>query len=153
MAFSLCFVWQPGFNPSDVPFRKIRTLGKHILEDMLPGQDVAKLDLHEPSDGDQAVVFYYSSMMANIKRRLADPLFAGKQYKQFEVEFSSQSKRIFRRVNSGAVFEYFQLQVPHASPVVFVLASDASFSGKHRGHHPIYRKFMLFLSVNIIFSV
>ena len=34
--------------------------------------------------------------------------------------------------------EYFQLQVPHTSPVVFVSARDVSYSGKHRVHCPIY---------------
>ena len=43
----------------------------------------------------------------------------------------------------GLAFNCFQLQVCHASPVVFVLASDASSSGKHQLHHPIYSKFML----------
>ena len=61
---------------------------------MLPGQDVIKLDLHQPSDGpsdgDQAVAFYNSSIMAEIDfNQCLSPV-----YTQFEMEFSPQSKHI-----------------------------------------------------------
>jgi hypothetical protein len=47
---------------------------------------------------------------------------------------------MFRRANSGVVFEFFSKEYPEATPVIFILASDASFSGQHREHHPIYRE-------------
>jgi hypothetical protein len=56
------------------------------------------------------------------------------------------NKRRFQRANSGVVFEFISKDFPEATPVVFILASDASFSGQHREHHPIYREFYLFLS-------
>jgi len=117
------------------------TLDKHIVRDMLDG-DIMTVDLNEPKDGDQILQFHYVSPLGAIKRLLADPAYANKLYTQFEYEFSAEPpfRRTFRRVNSGMAFEYFQLQNPAASPVVFVLASDASFSGQHREHHPIYCK-------------
>ena len=117
------------------------TLDKHIVRDMLDG-DIMTVDLNEPKDGDQILQFHYVSPLGAIKRLLADPAYANKLCTQFEYEFSAEPpfKRTFRRVNSGMAFEYFQLQNPAASPVVFVLASDASFSGQHREHHPIYCK-------------
>ena len=49
------------------------------------------------------------------------------------------NKRRFRRANSGVVFEFFQNESQDStSPVIFLLASDASFSGQHKEHHPIY---------------
>jgi hypothetical protein len=56
------------------------------------------------------------------------------------------NKRRFQRANSGVVFEFISKDFPEATPVIFILASDASFSGQHREHHPIYREFYLFLS-------
>ena len=51
-------------------------------------------------------------------------------------------KRMFRRANSGVVFEFISMEYPqeYATPVIFILSSDASFSGQHREHHPIYRE-------------
>ena len=99
--------------------------------------------MKQPLDGDQELKFYFVSLKAEIRRFIANPAFRGKMYTQFEPEFTEERpfKRIFRRANSGTVFEYFQIQDPDASPVVFVLASDASFSGQNREHHPIYCKF------------
>jgi len=121
----------------------MQTLDKHIVKAMLPDGDIISLDLNEPLDGDQILQFHYVSLLAAIKQFIADPAYANKLYTQFEYEFSMERpyKRMFRRVNSGMVFEYFQLQHPAASPVVFVLASDASYSGQHREHHPVYCKY------------
>jgi len=58
----------------------------------------------------------------------------------FHVWNRRPNKRRFRRANSGVVFEFHQKDNPGCSPVIFLLASDASFSGQHRSHHPIYRK-------------
>jgi hypothetical protein len=48
---------------------------------------------------------------------------------------------MFRRANSGVVFEFHQKENPGATPVIILLASDASYSGQHREHHPIYREY------------
>jgi len=131
---------QRSFDPSSIPFKTLRGLDKHIRNAMLPGADIRTLDLKKPLDGDQQLKFYSVSLKAEFRRFIANPAFRGKMYTQFEPEFTKERphKRIFRRVNSGTVFEYFQCQDPDASPAVFVLASDASFSGQNREHHPIY---------------
>jgi hypothetical protein len=60
--------------------------------------------------------------------------------KTYFVEQAAKQEERFRRANSGVVFEFHQKDNPGCSPVIFLLASDASFSGQHRAHHPIYRK-------------
>jgi hypothetical protein len=42
--------------------------------------------------------------------------------------------RRFRKANSGVVFEFYQKEAKLATPVIFLLASDASYSGQHRSH-------------------
>ena len=46
-------VWQPGFDPSDVPFQTFRTMDKKVRESMLPDSQIKTKDLHEEKDGDQ----------------------------------------------------------------------------------------------------
>jgi len=134
---------QRSFDPSSIPFKTLRSLDQHIRNAMLPGAEIKTINVKQPLDGDQELKFYFVSLKAEIRRFIANPAFRGKMYTQFEPEFTEERpfKRIFRRANSGTVFEYFQIQDPDASPVVFVLASDASFSGQNREHHPIYCKF------------
>jgi hypothetical protein len=55
--------------------------------------------------------------------------------------------RRFRKANSGVVFEFYQKEAKLATPVIFLLASDASYSGQHRSHHPIYRESIIYPSV------
>ena len=52
--------------------------------------------------------------------------------------------RKFRKANSGVVFEFYQKKNKNATPVIFLLASDVSFSGQHRTHHPIYRESIIY---------
>ena len=90
------------------------TLRKYILNCMLPGQDVIKLDLHQPSDGpsdgDQAVAFYNSSIMAEIDfNQCLSPV-----YTQFEMEFSPQSKHI---IDGWIQVQYLGISTP-SSPCV-----------------------------------
>ena len=44
-----CFLQfcQSNFNPSDVPFRTMRTMSNRILKEMLPNEQIKKVDLHE----------------------------------------------------------------------------------------------------------
>ena len=79
-------VWQPGFDSSDVPFQTFRTMDKKVRESMLPGSQIKTKDLHEEKDGDQRVEFHYVSIMAEIKRMLANPTYSGKMYTHFEYE-------------------------------------------------------------------
>jgi hypothetical protein len=58
---------------------------------------------------------------------------------------------MFRQANSGVVFEVFSKDFPDATPVIFLLASDASFSGEHREHHPIYRELSFFPCLSLSF--
>ena len=131
---------QRSFDPSSIAFKTFRSLDKHIRNAMLPGSEIKTIDLKKPLDGDQELKFHFVSLKAELRRFIANPLFRGKLYTQFEPEFTQERpfKRMFRRANSGTVFEYFQIQDPDASLAVFVLASDASFSGQNREHHPIY---------------
>ena len=81
---------------------------------MLPGAEIKTIDLRRPLDGDQELKFHYVSLKAELKRFIANPAFRGKMYTQFDPEFTKERplKRIFRRANSGTVFEYFQIQDP-----------------------------------------
>ena len=38
---------QPNFNPSEVPFRTMRTMGDRIMKEMLPEEHIHKVNLHE----------------------------------------------------------------------------------------------------------
>ena len=61
------------------------------------------------------------------------------------------NKRRFQRANSGVIFEFFQKENPDTtSPVIFLLASDASFSGQHREHHPIYRAYSIYDCLKVL---
>ena len=53
---------------------------------MLPDSEVKTKDLHEALDGDQPMKFHYVSILAEIKRMLGNPAYAGKIYTSFEYE-------------------------------------------------------------------
>ena len=53
---------------------------------MLPDSDIKTANLHEALDGDQPMEFYYVSILAEIKRMLANPAYSGKMYMAFEYE-------------------------------------------------------------------
>jgi hypothetical protein len=55
--------------------------------------------------------------------------------------------RKFRKANSGVVFEFYQKENKKATPVIILLASDASFLGQHRTHHPICSESIIYSSV------
>lgn len=137
---------QANFDPSSIPFKSLRSLDNKIRNAMLPGAEIKTIDLKKSLDGDQELKFHFVSLKAEFRRFIANPAFRGKMYTQYEPEYTEERprKRVFRRANSGTVFEYFQIQHPYASPAVFVLASDASFSGQNREHHPIYCTLSLF---------
>jgi hypothetical protein len=77
---------QVSFDPKDVPFRKFRTLDEHVRTAMLPDSDIKTANLHEALDGDQPMEFYNVSILAEIKRMLANPAYSGKMYTAFEYE-------------------------------------------------------------------
>ena len=70
--------------------KSMQTLDKHIVKAMLPDGDIISLDLNEPLDGDQILQFHYVSLLAAIKRFIADPAYADKLYTQFEYQFSME---------------------------------------------------------------
>ncbi len=45
------WLFQRGFNPQDasVPYRTMRTMANHILEDILPEEKILRVNLHEGS--------------------------------------------------------------------------------------------------------
>ena len=53
---------------------------------MLPDSDIKTANLHEALDGDQPIEFHYVSILAEIKRMLANPAYSGKMYTAFEYE-------------------------------------------------------------------
>ena len=53
---------------------------------MLPDSDIKTANLHEALDGDQPMEFHYVSILAEIKRMLANPAYSGKIYTAFEYE-------------------------------------------------------------------
>ena len=53
---------------------------------MLPDSEIKTKNLHEEKDGDICVEFHYVSIMAEIKRMLANPAYSGKMYTHFEYE-------------------------------------------------------------------
>jgi hypothetical protein len=53
-------------------------------------------------------------------------------------------KRAFGRANSGLVFQTAADFDRNSSPLLLLFYADKSFSGKHRTHHPIYSKCILF---------
>ena len=65
-------------------------------------------------------------------------------YWKLKIKLSDSNRRPgmrkIRKANSGVVFEFYQKENKNATPVIFLLASDASYSGQHRTHHPIYRE-------------
>jgi hypothetical protein len=131
---------QRSFDPLLIPFKTLRSLDQHIRKAMLPGVEIKTISVKQPLDGDQELKFHFISLKAKIRLFIANQGFQGKMSVQFEPEFTKECpfKPIFRRANSGTVLEYFQIQDPDAFPAVFVLASDASFSGQNTEHHPIY---------------
>jgi hypothetical protein len=38
---------QPQFNPSDIPFRTMRTMSNRLIKELLPGEQIKHVDLHE----------------------------------------------------------------------------------------------------------
>ena len=103
---------------------------QHVLTDMLAAKD-----------GNQELFFYWLDPIDAIKRYIAKSQYSGKLYTKFEpgTPFFRDIERAFgSRVNSGMVFEAAQLIDTDSSPVLAVFFSDASFSGQHMTHHPIY---------------
>jgi len=49
---------------------------------------------------------------------------------------------MFQKANSGLVFESFQLLDPTVSPILVIVASDASHQGKV-SRHPLYCAYFL----------
>ena len=91
--------------------------------------------------------FYWIDPIEAIKRFLAMREYSGKLYTQFVpgTSYLVPGQRAFdARANSGMVFEAAQLIDLESSPVLALFFSDASFSGQHMTHHPIYSKPCLF---------
>jgi hypothetical protein len=72
-----------------------------------------------------------------IERSIEDPSYLNKLYHVFELSLNEKGDRVFDRANSGLVFESFQLLDPSVSPVLAIIASDASHQG-NTTHHPLY---------------
>jgi len=99
-------------------------------------------------DGNQLLNFYWIDPIEAIIRFIAKRQYSGKLYTQFApgTSYIYQGQRAFDScANSGMVFEAAQLIDLKSSPVLALFFSDASFSGQHLTHHPIYCKLELFV--------
>ncbi len=78
---------------------------------------------------------------------LAKQEYSGKLYNQFiqGTSYFNPGERAFDAyANSGMVFEAAQRINLESSPVLALFFSDASFSGQHMTHHPIYSMSFIF---------
>lgn len=99
-------------------------------------------------DGNQLLDFYWIDPIDAIIRFIAKREYSGKLYTQFARGTSHlcPGQRAFDAcANAGMVFEAAQLIDLESSPVLALFFSDASFSGQHMTHHPIYCKYGLFV--------
>ncbi len=105
---------------------------------------VIKNNLHCKSlalDGNQLLDFYWIDAIETIIRYIAKQEYSGKLYTQFipGTSYVNQRERAFDAcANGGMVFEAAQLIDLESSPILTLFFSDASFSGQHMTHHPIY---------------
>jgi hypothetical protein len=74
-----------------------------------------------------------------IIRSAQDPSLEDKLYHTFESSLDQDGMRVFDKVNSGLVFEAFYLLDTGVSPLISIVASDASHQG-NTVQHPLYRK-------------
>ena len=56
--------FQPGFDPTHIPFWTFQTLDEHMRKAMLLGSKIKTVNLHEELDGDQPIEFFYVSILA-----------------------------------------------------------------------------------------
>jgi len=93
-------------------------------------------------DGQQVLNFYWIDPIQAVKRFIAKRKYANKFYTRYEPQFAGKDnrERAFSKANSGTIFQAFQLLNPKCSPVLALFYADASFSGQHMTHHPIYSK-------------
>ena len=92
-------------------------------------------------DGTNCLQFYYIDLFESVCRVIQDPTYANKLYHAFEKQTDSTGDRVFRKANSGLVFESFQLLDPTVAPILVIVASDASHKG-HVSRHPLYCKYL-----------
>jgi hypothetical protein len=90
-------------------------------------------------DGANKLKFYYIDLIEAIIRSAQDPTLEGKLYHTFESSKDQDGMRVFDKVNSGLVFEAFYLLDTEVSPLISIVASDASHQG-NIVQHPLYRK-------------
>ena len=97
---------------------------------------------HSEKDGNQVLNYYWINPIHAIKRYITKKRYAKTFYTRYEPQFfgKDHSQRAFSRSNSGTIFQAFQLLNPKCSPVLALFYADASFSGQHMTHHPIYSK-------------
>ena len=81
--------------------------------------------------------FYYIDLIDSVCRVIQDPAYSDKLYHAFEMQADSDGNRMFQKANSGLVFESIQLLDPTVSPILVIVASDASHQG-HSSRHPLY---------------
>ena len=136
------FDGQEKFEPKDVPFNSLKSMASSVTNAMMPDLEVHKISLAEEKDGDQVLEACWIDPLEAMARMAGLSKYRDKLYTQFEPAYSESSPRVrvYSRANSGRVFEAAQDVDPDSSPLIAILASDKSYSGQHRGKHPIYCK-------------
>ena len=88
-------------------------------------------------DGANVMQFYYIDLIDSVCRVIQDPTYVNKLYTAFDMQVDSDGNRMFQKANSGLVFQSIQLLDPTVSPILVIVASDASHHG-HSSRHPLY---------------
>ena len=93
--------------------------------------------------------FYYIDLIDSVCRVIQDPTYVSKLYHAFEMQVDSHGNRMFQNANSGLVFESIQLLDPSVSPILVIVASDASHHG-HSSRHPLYCEYFFLVGHNVL---
>jgi len=64
-------------------------------------------------DGGNSLKFFYIDLVEAVKRMIENPEYDDKLYDSFQLTLDEEGNRVFDKVNTGLVFESFQLLDPH----------------------------------------
>ncbi len=88
------------------------------------------------TDGSNKLKFYYVDLLQAMIRCAEDPTMQGKPYHTFEMQVDQEGNRVFEKANPGLVFESFYLLDDQSTPLIGIVASDAT-SRKYDPASPI----------------
>ena len=158
---------QPSYRPADVPFQTLRALRGAVRTAMTPDAIVFPASMTEGNKNYRkccklmisvcanGVTFFFQHWMGIrlwisiefIPLMRQNALFRGQNFLEsstpslkFKQQLSEQrpGKRAFGRANSGLIFPCCQAVDKYSYPLILLVYTDKSFSGKHSTLHPIY---------------